>query len=501
MIRAFLSVGAWTLLSRITGFARDILLALVLGAGGMMDAFSVAFRLPNHFRAIFAEGAFNTAFVPVYTRIRAGAGATAADVFSGRILSMVLITQLALLALVLALTPGFVGLLAPGFEHKPAVMALAIPLTQITFPYLALVTLVVLWTGVLNAEKRFAAGAAAPVLLNVAMIGTLLLAAQFATPAHAAAYGVLLAGFLEAGLLGIAAWRAGLLAAPKKPVMDEGVKTFFKAFGPAVIGSAGVQIAMLLDTILVTYLPTGGASALYYADRLYQLPIGVIGIAAGTVLLPEMSRLIAQGREDLAHKQQNRSLMLSWLLAAPFFAGFLLVPEAIVAGFFQRGAFGAEASAATAAVLAAYALGLPAIVAIRSMVASFHARSDTKTPLYASLIAIGVNLALKLALWRAMGAAGLALATAVGALINFSILFFLATRQGKAAPDGFLALVVMVALVAAIWCGAGMKLALPSLAGLKPLDGLIILGLIGALVYAGIVYAAFRLLRIPFRLR
>lgn len=501
MIRAFLSVGAWTLLSRITGFARDILLALVLGAGGMMDAFSVAFRLPNHFRAIFAEGAFNTAFVPVYTRIRAGAGAAAADVFSGRILSLVLITQLILLALVLAMTPGFVSLLAPGFAEKPALMALAVPLTQLTFPYLGLVTLVVLWTGVLNAEKRFAAGAAAPVLLNGAMIVTLLLAAHFATPAHAAASGVLLAGFLEAGLLAFAAWRAGLLAAPKKPAMDEGVKTFFKAFGPAVIGSAGVQIAMLMDTILVTYLPTGGASALYYADRLYQLPIGVIGIAAGTVLLPEMSRLIAQGREDLAHKQQNRSLMLSWLLAAPFFAGFLLVPEAIVAGFFQRGAFGPQASAATAAVLAAYALGLPAIVAIRSMVASFNARSDTKTPLYASLIAIGVNLALKLVLWRSMGAAGLALATAVGALLNFSILFFLATKQGKAAPDRFLALVVMVALVAAIWCGAAMKLALPYVAGFNALDVLIILSFVGALVYAGLIYAAFRALRIPFRLR
>lgn len=336
---------------------------------------------------------------------------------------------------------------------------------------------------------------------NVAMIATLLLHAQFSTPAHAAAYGVLIAGFLEAGFLGFAAWRAGLLAGPKKPVLDSDVKGFFRAFGPAVIGAAGVQIAMLLDTILVTYLPSGGASSLYYADRLYQLPIGVIGVAAGTVLLPEMSRLIAQGREAQAHAQQNRSLMLSWLLAAPFFAGFLLVPEAIVAGFFQRGAFGPQATATTSAVLAAYAVGLPAIVAIRSMVASFHARSDTKTPLYAALVAIGINLLLKLLLWRSMGAAGLALATAIGAILNFGILLVLAARQGKSAPDSFLGLVALVALVGAIWCGAVMLLAAPALDGLSPLIRLLLLGAVGAAVYGGIVFVAFKVLRIPFRLR
>lgn len=501
MIRAFLSVGLWTLVSRATGFLRDILLADKLGAGMLMDAFSVAFRLPNHFRAIFAEGAFNTAFVPVYTRIRTGAGAAAADVFSGRILSLVLISQLVLLVLVLAMTPSFVGLLAPGFADKPATLALTIPLTQITFPYLALVTLVVLWSGVLNAERRFIASAAAPVLLNVAMIGTLLFAAHFATAAHAAAYGVLIAGFLEAAFLAYAAWRAGLLARPRALKPDDEVKGFFKAFGPAVIGAAGVQIAMLMDTIIVTYLPSGGASSLYYADRLYQLPIGVIGIAAGTVLLPEMSRLIAEGKADAAHRQQNRSLMLSWLLAAPFFAGFLLVPEAIIAGFFQRGAFNAQATQTTAAVLAAYAVGLPAIVAIRSMVASFYARSDTKTPLYASLSAIALNLVLKLVLSPFMGAAGLALATAIGALVNFGILFVIAARQGKAEPDALLGLVALVALTAAIWSGAGMKLAATGLAGLSPLLALFGIGLVGAGVYAAMVFGAFRLLRIPFALR
>ena len=501
MIRAFFSVGLWTLASRVTGFLRDILLASFLGVGMMMDAFTVAFRLPNHFRAIFAEGAFNTAFVPAFTRIRASLGAEAAALFQGRILTMVGLSQIVLLVLVLAFTPGFVNLLAPGFVERPDAMALATALTRITFPYLALITLVVLWSGVLNAEKRFIEGAAAPVLLNLAMISTLLAGAMFTSMAHAAAYGVLIAGFLEAGLLGWGAWRAGLIARPRLPVLDPEVRRFFRAFGPAVIGAAGVQIAMLADTIIVTFLPSGGASSLYYADRLYQLPVGVIGIAAGTVLLPEMSRLIAEGRPEEAHRQQNRALALSWLLAAPFFVAFLLIPETIAAAMFQRGAFGEAATLATARVLAAYAVGLLAIVAIRSIVASFHARGDTRTPLYASLTAIALNLVLKLLLWETQGAAGLAFATAIGAIVNFVILFVLAWRQGKTAPDRNLARTALVILHAALWFGACLFFANRAYAPLGPIPRLIVDGLISGLLYVSLVYLGFRVFRLSLKLR
>lgn len=501
MIRAFLSVGLWTLISRITGFLRDILLARFLGVGMMMDAFAIAFRLPNHFRAIFAEGAFSTAFVPAYTRIRTSFGQAAADLFQGRILSLVLASQLVLLALVLAFTPGFIDLLAPGFSDRPETMGLAVELTRITFPYLALITLVVLWTGVLNADKRFLEGAAAPVLLNVAMISTLLAGAAFASLAHAAAWGVLIAGFLEAGLLAWGAWRAGLIARPRLPRPDIEVRRFFAAFGPAVIGAAGVQIAMLADTIIVTFLPQGGASALYYADRLYQLPIGVIGIAAGTVLLPEMTRLIAENRAGEAHRQQNRALALSWLLSAPFFVAFLLLPEVIVAAMFERGAFGPAATAATAAVLAAYAIGLPAIMAIRSVVASFHARGDTKTPLLASLAAIALNLALKLALWRQHGAAGLALATAIGAIANLAILLFLALRQQKARPDVTLGLQLAIVATAAIWLAAAFIHLKPMMEGWHAIAQLGMLGLAGGVLYAAMIVAGFKFARLAFNLR
>ena len=505
MIRGFVSVSLWTLISRITGFLRDILLARLLGAGLMMDAFAVAFRLPNHFRAIFGEGAFSSAFVPAYTRIRTQAGDLASRRFQGEVLALMLLAQGLLLVLVLAFTPGFIRLLAPGFAASGAAMGLAVELTRITFPYLALVSLVVLWTGVLNAEKRFAAGAAAPVLLNLAMISTLLLAGFFASGAHAAAWGVLIAGVLEAGLLMIAAFRAGLLAPPVWPRWNGELARFFRAFGPAVIGSAGVQIAMLADTIIVTFLPPGGASSLYYADRLYQWPIGVIAVAAGTVLLPEMSKRLAAGDEPGAHKAQNQSLAISLMLALPFTAAFLFIPEAIIAGFFGYGAFGEEAVRSSAAVLAAYAWGLPSVVAIRSLVGSFHARGDTRTPLYASLTAIALNLGLKLLLWRDYGAAGLAFATAMGAIANALILAALAIRQKKARPDGELALQLWVALIGTIWLVAALLLVREFYgAAFSALPAYLKLGVYavaGALAYGAIVLICARIARLSLRFR
>jgi putative peptidoglycan lipid II flippase len=486
MIRALFSVGLWTLLSRLTGFVRDILLARYLGAGLLMDAFAVAFRLPNHFRAIFGEGAFTSAFVPQLSRIREESGVKATLAFQGRMLSLMLVAQIALLALVLAFTPGFVRLLAPGFAASAETFRLAVDLTRITFPYLALITLVTLWTGVLNAEKRFVAGAAAPILLNLAMISCLIAGYAFTSYAHAAAWGVLIAGVLEAGLLAFAAHRAGLLALPRLPNLDEDTRRFLAAFVPAVIGAAGVQIAMLADTILVTFLPQGGASSLYYADRLYQLPVGVIGVAAGTVLLPEMSRLIAAGNEDEAHRQQMRALGVTLLVATPFLVAFLMLPKVLVGALFGYGAFGEAAIGETARVLQAYGIGLLAVVSIRSMIASFHARGDTTTPLIASLAGIGFNLGLKLMLWQSHGAAGLAFATACGAVLNLAILATLAIRQGKAAPDYTFAAFAMIAFAGGIWIAAGVRivdLVAPGLAGAPALAALMVYGAGGGIAY------------------
>jgi putative peptidoglycan lipid II flippase len=339
LLKKILSVGAWTLVSRATGFARDVVMAAILGTGPMADAFVVAFKLPNHFRAIFGEGAFNAAFVPAFTRVHEQAGAEAARRFEGYIVSLLLVAQIVLLALAFLFMPQVVRLLAPGFEGPDGRFELAVELTRITFPYLLLITLATLYGAVLNAVGRFTAAAAAPILLNVCLVAALLMARWFPSAAHAAAWGVTLSGVLQLAVLVIAARRANILAGPGPIRLDPDVKRFFVALGPATIGSMGTQIAMFADTIIATLLPTGAVSALYYADRIYQLPLGVIGIAAGTVLLPEMSRLIASGRPDLATAAQNRTMLLAWLMAAPFLAGFLAVPDLIMHALFARGAF------------------------------------------------------------------------------------------------------------------------------------------------------------------
>src|SRR5215207_5611552 len=398
MINRILTVGGITLLSRVTGFLRDIMLAAVLGAGPVADAFFVALRLPNHFRAIFAEGAFNAAFVPAYARVRKQNGPAAADVFADRVFTLLFASQIILLALALAFTPSVIRLLAPGFNDDPGRFALASELTRITFPYLLLMTLVTLFGGMLNAIDRFAAAAAAPVLLNLAMMLALALAALFPTAGHAAAWGVLAAGVLELLLVGGDAKRAGIMVSFRLPRWDVDAKRFFAALAPATVGSAGVQLALFADTIIATFLPVGALSAIYYADRLNQLPIGVIGIAVGTVLLPEMARRIAAGDEHGAQNAQNRAIELTLALAAPFLVAFVIVPELIMRVLFARGAFTAADAAAAGATLRAYALGLIPFVLIRSLVATFFARGDTATPVKASLSAAAVNIALKIAL-------------------------------------------------------------------------------------------------------
>lgn len=463
MFRKILSVGGFTLLSRLSGFVRDVVLAAVLGAGAMMDAFSVALRLPNHFRTIFGEGAVNQAYIPAYARVRQQAGEAAAALFANRVFTLNLIVQVVLLAIALPLMPEIVRLLAPGFVNDPQRFELAVALTRITFPYLLFITLVTLLSANLNAVDRFAAAAAAPILLNLSLIAALAIAFLFPSAAYAAAWGVAVAGVLEWLLVAIDARRAGVSAALTRPRIDANVKSFLRAFGPAVIGSAGVQIALFADTIIASLLPRGAYSALYYAERLYQLPIGVIAIGVGTVLLPTMSRLLAAGNEEGANKAQNRAVALTIVMAAPFAAAFLAIPELIVSALFERGRFDAAASQAAGAVLFAYSVGLPAIVLIRSQVSAFQARGDTMTPMLVSLAAIACNVALKLLLWRDWGAPGLALATAAGAWINLGALFVLALRRGWTKPDKQLPLLIVIALAGAVIAAVAARVLMPVL--------------------------------------
>ena len=492
MIGRIFTVGGLTLLSRLTGFARDVVLAAVIGAGPVADAFFVALRLPNHFRAIFAEGAFNAAFVPAYARVRQQHGPDHAKLFGDRVFTLLFASQVILLVAALVFTPTLIRLLAPGFREDPGRFSLAVELTRITFPYLLLVSLVTLYGGILNALSRFAAAAAAPVLLNLSMMATLAVAAFFPTPGHAAAWGVLLAGMLEVLLVGGDALRNDVMAVLRWPKWDDDVRRFFKALVPATIGSAGVQIALFADTIIASFLSAGALSALYYADRLNQLPIGVIGIAVGTVLLPEMASRIATGDEEGARRAQARAIELTLVLSIPCVVAFLLLPDLIMRALFMRGAFTAADAEAAGRTLAAYAFGLLPFVLIRSVTATFLARGDTATPVKAALTAVGLNVLFKILLMKPLAQAGLALATSIGAWLNLVLVAWLAARAGHLAIDarlrhssmrlaaagGMLALVLWLAQnsVAQLW---------PATAAMHDVSALAALAALGAVVYAG----------------
>ncbi len=459
MYKSLLEVGGITLLSRATGFLRDIMLSATVGGGIVADAFFVAFRLPNHFRAIFGEGAFNAAYVPSYAQVLQGEGDQPAHDFSSQIFTLLLLSQIVLLGIAWVFMPALVDLLAPGFRADPEKFALTVTMTRITFPYLLFITVVTLQSGTLNANGRFAAAAFAPVLLNLTTLVFLSAALLFPNAGVAASWGTTVSGAMQLLLTGYAARRIGILEGFARPHWTPAVRNFFVRLGPAVIGSAGAQIALFADTIIASMLPTGGVSSIYYADRMYQLPLGVIGIAAGTVLLPEMSRRIAAGDVEAAFHAQNRTVALSMALAAPFFVAFIMIPDWIMRAVFEHGAYTGASADASAAVLEAYGFGLLAIVLLRSATASFLARGDTRTPMFVALGAFAVNIALKLVLFRPFGAVGLAAATAAGSWFNLSLLVVLAIRRDAMRPD------VVLGRVATSVAAAAFALAVFSLIG------------------------------------
>jgi putative peptidoglycan lipid II flippase len=496
MLRSLLSVGGFTLLSRLTGYLRDIVMAAVLGSGPLSDAFQVALRLPNNFRAIFAEGAFNAAFVPLFAGVKQRAGRPAALAFAADIMSWQILIQLVLLLAALIAMPWLMQLLAPGFSERPEQLALATEFTRITFAYLACIAIVSQYGAMLNAEGRFVAAAFAPVLLNLTMAAMLLAAWMFPTAGHAAAYGVLLGGVLELALLFVAARRADLAPPLSRPKQTPELLRFGQIFWPAVVGSASVQLGLFADTIIASFLPPGGLTSLYYADRINQLPIGVVGVALGTVLLPELSRRLAASDPVAAASAHNRAVELGLFLTLPCAALFLAVPAPIMQGLFARGAFDLAAADAAAAVLSAYALGLPAFILVRTFTPLFYAREDTATPVRATVFSVLVNIAVKvgLVLGLGMGVVGLALGTVAAAWVNLLTLAFFARRREILYVGERLKDVVPRIAAASLALGVAVYVADDSIGGaLKALPylgkemHLAFIGLVAALVYGGCV--------------
>lgn len=495
LARTLGSVGGLTLVSRVLALGRDSLQATFVGAGFASDAFLVAFRLPNMFRALFAEGAFAAAFVPMFNRkVAEGGGIPAGVRFAEAALSVLFpVLVLATAAMMVAAWP-LTRLLSGGFnDPSPEQFAYAVSLSRITIPYLLLISLVSLLGGILNSLDRFGVNAAAPILLNIAMVVALLFfhgPDPYAT-ARAQAWSVTIGGALQLAWLMIACRRAGVSLRLRLPAIDADVKQLLKLIVPAAAGAGAMQINLVVSTALSgRLLDAGSISYIYYADRLNQLPLGLIGIGLGTILLPTISRQLARKDDAGAMDTQNRGIELALLLTLPATIAFLVVAEPIIRALFQHGAFGPDDTLRCAQALAAFSLGLPAYVLIKVLTPGFYARADTRTPVRFAMLSIAVNLALNLALIPTIAHVGPPLATAIAAWVNVAMLYVTLRRRGHFALDRQLTHRLPRFAIAALLMGAALfgadQLVAPWTTGaiLHRVIGMVALVGAGAIVYA-----------------
>ena len=443
LLRATATIGALTLMSRVAGFVRDVLMARFVGAGMAADAFLIAFRLPNLFRALFAEGAFSAAFVPMFARqlgksdqgVEAEAALARARSFAEDVLAVLLPVLLVFNFLMILLAGPMVWALTGGFpDAAPEKLALSIDFTRLAFPYLLLISLVSLMGGILNSIGRFWANAAAPLLLNVTLVTGLLLFqgdGDVAT-ARGQALFVSLAGIAQFLWLLWSCLKADIRLRLRRPKLTPDVRRLLSLIGPAALGAGAVQVNLLISTALAArFLNEGAVSWLYYADRLNQLPLGLIGIGVGTALLPAMARLLGSEDEASAVRVQNRAIELVLFLTLPAAAALAIASLPIIRGLFEQGRFLASDSVETARALSAFALGLPAYVLIKVLTPGFHARQDTSMPVRLAVMSMLVNLVGNLLLIWPLGHVGIALSTAVAAWVNAGALFWVLRRRGQ----------------------------------------------------------------------
>ncbi len=461
LVKALGSVGGLTLVSRVLALGRDSLQATYVGAGFASDAFLVAFRLPNMFRALFAEGAFNAAFIPMFNRKVGEAGELSAGLyFAERALAVLFPVLLVFTTVMLVAAWPVTYVLSGGFNDPSAdQFAYAVLLSRITLPYLMLISLVSLLGGILNSIDRFWVNAAAPILLNVAMIVALLFfhgPDPYAT-ALAQAVSVTVGGVLQLGWLVYACRRAGVSLRLRLPKLDPEVKRLMKLIVPAAAGAGAVQVNLVVSTALAgRLLEAGSISYIYYADRLNQLPLGLIGIGLGTILLPTISRQLGAKQDEAAMHTQNRGIELALLLTLPATVAFLVVAEPIIRALFQHGAFTPADTVACAQALAAFSIGLPAYVMVKVLTPGFYARQDTRTPVRFAMIAIGVNLIGNLILIPTIGHVGPPLATALASCVNVGLLYWSLRRRGHFHADAQLARRLPRLAVAALMMGAAL---------------------------------------------
>ena len=470
LIKSTAIIGALTMVSRVLGLVRDTLMASFLGAGPITDALLTAFKIPNTFRRIFAEGAFNSAFVPLYARKIEEGGKDVADEFASEAFAGLFIAVAAVVILFEMTMPWTLNLFGAGlgrealyigaeFPQNLSTYDLAVLAAQITMPYLLFISLTAMFSGILNTHHRFVAAAFAPVFLNVILIGVFM-----ATPKTNwskeqltlfLAAGMACAGAMQFALVLWASRRAGVKISLKRPRMTPGVKRLLTLGVPGVI-AAGITHINIMVSHNISTLQEGAPSWLGFADRLYQLPLGIIGIAMGVALLPSLSRSLRSGDEAGAKTSINRAMEIAAFLTLPAAAALAVMPEFLVSGLFERGAFNAQDTHFTAMALQMFAFGLPAFVLIKVLTPAFFARENTKTPMrYAALSAL-VNLVLGFVLFIKIGFWGLALATSIASWVNVFFLTRTLLRTGDFSPDKRLLNRLPRIALASIMMGAGI---------------------------------------------
>jgi putative peptidoglycan lipid II flippase len=429
LFKSALTVGSFTLVSRILGYIRDILIATFLGASQFADAFFVAFRLPNFFRQLSAEGAFNAAFVPLFSHKLTADGKEKALSFARRVLFFMIIALIIVTIVVEIFMEPIITVLAPGFLKYPEKFEITVYFARIVFPYLIFISITALFSGVMNSFGKFAAAAIVPSLLNISMIACLvLLTPYFPSAAHVLVIAVVIGGIIQLLWIVAAACREKIHILPERPSGDPDVILLLKRMVPGIIGGGVTQINLWINTVLATTV-SGAVSYLYYADRLVQFPLAIIGTAMGTALLPTLSKHIKNKDFSTFKETQNRALEVVLLLTIPATFALLSIAPEIIHIMFERGAFGPVETQQTSNALRAYALGLPAFVMVKIFVTTFFSNGDTKTPVKIALCSLIFSVAVSLILLPIYKHVGLAIATSLGSWINTLLLIFIAYRR------------------------------------------------------------------------
>ncbi|CAK0745016.1 putative lipid II flippase MurJ [Gammaproteobacteria bacterium] len=462
LLQSTFTVGGMTLISRILGFLRDMVVARYFGASNGADAFFVAFRIPNFLRRMFAEGSFSQAFVPVLSEHKTLHSHDEVRALVGHAAGALGVVVIGVTILGILAAPLLVWLFAPGFTSEPVRYGLTVEMLRITFPYLAFISLAALAGGVLNTYGRFGMPAFTPVFLNLAMIaGALVFAPHLEHPVTGLAWGVTLGGALQLAVQLPPVFRLGLLAPPRPNFQDAAVRRILRLMGPTLFGSSVAQVNLLFDTLIASFLVTGSVSWLYYSDRLLEFPLGVFGIAIATVILPKLSTDNAARDAEGFIRTLDWALRLVMLIGIPAGLGLALLGGPLLATLFQYGEFGTTDTLMATRSLMAFSLGLPAFILIKVLVPGFYSRQDTRTPVRIGITAMLFNMVFNVILVFPLAHAGLALATTLSAYLNAGLLYRNLRRAGVYHPlpgwRNFFARIMLANLVLGVilWRGAG----------------------------------------------